>query len=207
MMMGLLKDIENMMHLGVLGEEFGPDSLLSDEEKQEAEAREQALFNNDLPPRPDCDICFNELPVASNQKTYKICCGKILCDGCIEEIRDKDDRKEKVGDLCPFCRTVATTSNTVELVKKRMEVNDPESFACMAHILMEGTYGQKRDEEKALSLMEKGAELGSLGARRHSDVVCLMGCVLAAMLSEQRWLTAKLLKVPQLQNHFHCYQV
>jgi TPR repeat protein len=164
MMMGLLKDIENMMHLGVLGEEFGPDSLLSDEEKQEAEAREQALFNNDLPPRPDCDICFNELPVASNQKTYKICCGKILCDGCIEEIRDKDDRKEKVGDLCPFCRTVATTSNTVELVKKRMEVNDPESFACMAHILMEGTYGQKRDEEKALSLMEKGAELGSLGA-------------------------------------------
>ena len=115
MMIGLLKDMENLMHWGLLGDDFSPDRLLSDEEKQEAKVRDEALFK-DHPPRPDCDICFNQLPVASNQKTYKLCCGKIVCDGCIEEIRDKDSRKEKVGDLCPFCRVVSTSSNTVELV-------------------------------------------------------------------------------------------
>ena len=163
MMIGLLKDMENLMHWGLLGDDFSPDRLLSDEEKQEAKVRDEALFK-DHPPRPDCDICFNQLPVASNQKTYKLCCGKIVCDGCIEEIRDKDSRKEKVRDLCPFCRVVSTSSNTVELVKKRMEVNDPESFMVMAHILTEGTYGQKMDKKKAISLMERGSELGSLDA-------------------------------------------
>ena len=163
MMAGLLKDVENMMHLGLLGDEFSLNHFGTDEEKQEAKAHEEALFK-DHPPRSDCDICFSQLPLDSNQKTYKLCCGKIVCFGCTEEMRDKDTRKERVGDLCPFCRTVSTPSNTVELLKKRMERNDPESFHIMSHILMEGLYGQKTDQKKAISLMEKGAELGSSDA-------------------------------------------
>lgn len=175
MMIGLMKDMENLMHLGLLGDDdLGLDSLLSDEEKQEAKVRDEVLFK-DHPPRPDCDICFNQLPVASNQKTYKLCCGKIVCDGCIEEIRDKDNRKEKVGDLCPFCRVVSTSSNTVELVKKRMELNDPDAFMVMAHITSVGTYGQKKDEEKAVSLMEKASELGSVDANTSLGFAYLQG--------------------------------
>ena len=163
------------MNLGLLRKEgLSPDSLLSDEEKEEAKVRDVLLFK-DHPPRPECDICFNQLPVESNQKTYKLCCGKIVCRGCIEEIRDKDNRKVKDGDLCPFCRVVSIPSNTVKLVKKRMELNDPESFMIMSHILIEGSYGQKKDEEKALSLIEEGARLGSEDANTSLGFAYLQG--------------------------------
>ena len=131
-MAGLLRN-------GIIDEEDFP---FTDEQKREAAEHNEALFA-DHPPREDCDICLRPMPLASNEKTYKLCCGKVICDGCIEEIRD-NQLKETKGDKCPFCRVVTTSSTIVGLVKKRIEVNDPEAFMILAHIHSHGTYGQQK---------------------------------------------------------------
>ena len=111
----------------------------------------------------DCPICFSTLPLSSGERTYKVCCGKVICIGCIEVLRDNKKAKTN-GDLCPFCRVVATDENLVSLVTKRMDLNDCDAFNTMSHIHLTGSYGMVKDEKKAFELLLRAKELGSAEA-------------------------------------------
>lgn len=145
----LMEDMVGLLRNGIIDED---DFSFSEEQKREVCSHNEALFK-DHPSPADCDICFSPLPVASNEKTYKLCCGKIICLGCTGEMRDnrvrnedkmKDNRSKRNGDLCPFCRVVTTNENLVDLVKKRIDLNDPNAFMTLSSIYAEGTYGQQK---------------------------------------------------------------
>ena len=53
--------------------------------KRAAKIHDDALFK-EHPPSEDCPICLLPLPLAANQITFKSCCGKIICCGCIYAI-------------------------------------------------------------------------------------------------------------------------
>ena len=55
-------------------------------ERRVAELHDEALFK-EPPPREEFSICFLPLPLDAQQKTFKECCGKVICDGCIHAMR------------------------------------------------------------------------------------------------------------------------
>ena len=88
--------------------------------KRAADLYEVALFK-DPPPREDCPICFLPLPVRSGSSvsTFKSCCGKIICDGCIIAMcEEAHERGGEVG-LCAFCRTPTATSDEEGIKRKK----------------------------------------------------------------------------------------
>src|SRR6056300_409743 len=51
-------------------------------ERRVAELHDEELFK-EHPPTDDCPICFLPLPLDGGQTTFKSCCGKTICIGCI----------------------------------------------------------------------------------------------------------------------------
>ena len=49
--------------------------------KRVAELHDEALFQEHTP--EECPICFQPLPLVGGQTTFKSCCGKRICNGCI----------------------------------------------------------------------------------------------------------------------------
>jgi TPR repeat protein len=85
------------------------------------------------------------------------CCGKIVCNGCIYSCFTSGNQK------CPFCNANSKTSNEIvfELLKKRVEANDANSFNNLGLHYAGGTLGLRQDLNKALELWTRAAELGS----------------------------------------------
>mmetsp|Transcript_18032 Transcript_18032/g.28288 ORF Transcript_18032/g.28288 Transcript_18032/m.28288 type:complete len:332 (-) Transcript_18032:50-1045(-) len=137
-----------------------------------AEIRDETLFAQP-PPNEDCPVCCYMLPPM--QQTYQSCCGKMLCDGCIDAHHDThcenfldsnaDITDEEVYPKCPFCRTLAPTSSQEEIkrLQKRSNMKDANAMCCLA-IRYEKGSGVSRDVNKAIELWTKAAELGSIQA-------------------------------------------
>lgn len=108
----------------------------------------------------DCEICFLSLPFLVSGKQYKSCCGKVLCSGCMYAV------KKNGGKLCPFCRTSSTLSREkkVDLLKKRVDVNDAAAIYVQGCHHDSGEYGFQQDCAKALSLWHRAGKLGCSGA-------------------------------------------
>ena len=120
---------------------------LVEEHKPAIELSDEMLFK-DHPPQADCEICYLPLPLAANEKQWQACCGKLLCRGCVDDLRNM--RTGYDGDHCPFCREVSTPSNMVERVMKRVKVNDPNALLTLYDMYSRGTYGHPKDNKKAL---------------------------------------------------------
>ena len=135
--------------------------------RRAAELHDEALFK-EHPPREDCPICLLPLPLAANQTTFKSCCGKIICCGCIYAIieeaclKAKKKGTEEVNDLCPFCRAPTATSDAeeIERMKKLMDANNAEAFNQLAGDYECGNRGMPQDWSKANELWLKAGELG-----------------------------------------------
>ena len=82
--------------------------------KRAAELHEEALFKEHSP-REDCPICFLSLPLNVAQTTFKSCCGKRICHGCIYAMKQEARGRGKIG-LCAFCREPNPISDE-EIVK------------------------------------------------------------------------------------------
>jgi TPR repeat protein len=126
-------------------------------ERRVAELHNEALFKQPPPPA-DCPICMLTLPSLDTGSKYKMCCGKMICSGCIHAVEMRDNG---VG-LCPFCRTPTPTSEEemIEMYKKRVEVGDAEAIFGLGCCYSEGLYGMTRDRAKALELWQQAGELG-----------------------------------------------
>ena len=123
-----------------------------------AELHNEAPFK--LPPlNEDCPICMLPLPSLHTGYKYKVCCGKIICSGCIHAVKVRDCGVS----LCPFCRAPKPTSDeeTIKQCKKRMEVNDATAIHNMGFCYSDGVYGMPQNHAKALELWHQAAELGN----------------------------------------------
>ena len=134
--------------------------------KRAGELHDEALFE-DPPPPEDCPICFLPLPNAV-QTTFKLCCGKLICDGCncavIMTDMGKGKKKEDIG-LCPFCRMPQVRSDEeVERVKKLMEKGNAIAYNQLARFYDDGRMGLPQDYTKANELYLKAGELGCAAA-------------------------------------------
>ena len=125
--------------------------------------------------KEDCPICFLPLPLLGSGFKYNICCGKIICSGCIYA-PVYDDLGNIIdiaggGGKCPFCRTPAPDSEKeiVKRIKKRVEVGDAEAMFNMGCCYSNGEYGLPRDYCKALELWHRAGELGI------ADAFCNIG--------------------------------
>ena len=133
-------------------------------DRRAAELRDEELFKKP-PPREDCPICMLPLPIDAREYSFKSCCGKEICLGCIcamtmEEIR-KGKKKEEVG-MCAFCRSPHFSSKEEEVkrIKNLMESGNADAFLKFAAYYAQGVKGMPQDWAKANELLLKAGELG-----------------------------------------------
>ena len=132
--------------------------------KHAAELYDEALFKEPPPPE-DCPICMLPLPLDMEEQSFKSCCGKTICQGCIyamamEEIR-RGKKKEELG-MCAFCRTPTHSSNEegIERIRKLMDNGNEDAYHQLACYYTDGIRGVPQDRAKANELLLKAGELG-----------------------------------------------
>ena len=123
--------------------------------KRAAELHDEKLFRDVEP--DECPICMLPLPIEGKESTFKSCCGKMICNGCIHEMIMSEG-----NDLCPFCRTPPSSSNEEEIKRtnKLMDKGNAEAFHTLAGDYSEGIMGLPQDYQKANELYLKAGELG-----------------------------------------------
>ena len=136
--------------------------------KRAAELHDEALFK-EPPPREDCPICMLPLPFAMDERSFKSCCGKTICDGCMyamvmEGVR-KGKKKEQVG-ICAFCRTPPHSSNEegIERLAKLREKANAMAYYQFGGDYARGKNGMPQNRAKANELWLKAGDLGCADA-------------------------------------------
>ena len=131
-------------------------------ERRVAEMHDETLFRDPPPQHGDCPICFIRLPIMGSGRQYMSCCGKRICSGCC--YADVYDNHGKIiaDKKCPFCRTPLPTSEkeSMERLKKRMEVGDTYAFYMMGCYHTRGQFGLPRDSAKAIEFWRKAGRFG-----------------------------------------------
>ena len=61
-------------------------------DKRVAELLDKKLFK-EPPPREECPICMLPLPYENKTVTFKSCCGKLICYGCIHAMEETGDKR------------------------------------------------------------------------------------------------------------------
>lgn len=119
-------------------------------------ASDEDLFKKP-PPRGDCDVCFEIMPLVGKGGKYMACCGKLLCTGCIYAAGGN-----QLGGKCPFCRTPDNVSDKewIERLKKRVETGDAHAHYVLGGRYSYGGRGMQQDDRKALKLWLRAVELG-----------------------------------------------
>jgi TPR repeat protein len=100
----------------------------------------------------------NEALAKMYTEEYYPCCGKSVCAGCVHSFRVSGN-----GYNCPFCnsdRAGKTRDEKVEEVMKRVEANDAASIYMLACYYQHGLNGLQQDEERAMELFTRAADLG-----------------------------------------------
>ena len=134
------------------------------------EISDEELFA-DPPPKEDCEICFLPMPYSQScgvHTTYQVCCGKTLCNGCMRAANNEME-KGNMKRCCPFCQVplAKTDEEIVKRCKKRVEMNDANSFYMLGGWYLNGDNGLLQSHRKAFELFQRGAGLGSIKAHYH----------------------------------------
>ena len=109
-----------------------------------------------------CLICTLRLPTLYTGRKYMMCCGKVICSGCLHA-----PRYDYLGNIvdnrkCAFCRTPwpRTNEEVLERNKKRIEAGDPVVIYNLGCDYQDGTCGRPQNHTKALELLHRAGELG-----------------------------------------------
>ena len=121
-----------------------------------AELHEEALFTQPAP-SDECPICLMILP-HQNDTTYQVCCGKIICNGCLGAMFEQHASNDPIP--CPFCREPEsmTVEDEIDRMKERIEKNDAGSIFLMGCYYRDGE-GVTQDIDKAIELWLLAAKL------------------------------------------------
>ena len=131
-------------------------------ERRVAELYDEKLFK-EPPPREECPICMLPLPLAARESTFQSCCGKHICSGCTDTMKER----EGANILCAFCRTPYAESDEEEIVKRIMKLiqkDNAHAFFELAGCYAQGVMGIAQDRPKANELFLKAGELGCAAA-------------------------------------------
>ena len=113
----------------------------------------------------DCPICSLPLPLDANQSTFRTCCMKEVCNGCVLAAIKRGMRD------CPFCRTITPDDNqALVMIQKRVDACDPLAIYNLGNQYDYGLYGLVKDATRAVELYERAAELGVKNA--HFNLGC-----------------------------------
>jgi len=136
-----------------------------------AELHDEELFKQPPPLYEDCPICFERMPIIPTGSTYKSCCGKEICSGCIHAPLYDDQGNEVDNTKCPFCRIPMpyTDEEANNRLKKRMKAGDAQAMYNLGYYYSEGIYGYPQDYNKALELYYRAADLG------YAEAYCNIG--------------------------------
>ena len=128
-------------------------------EKRVAELHEEQLFKDVEP--DECPLCFQPMPFEAEATTFKSCCGKVICNGCLYGVNEEAYKRGKV-QLCAFCRTPATSSlrETLKLEKKEMDKGNAVAIFTFGVYYSKGQHGMTQNWNKANELYLKAGELG-----------------------------------------------
>jgi len=63
-------------------------------DRRVAELHEEALFKEVEP--EECPICMLQIPISDGQSTFKSCCGKTICNGCICAMLEREDLADQL---------------------------------------------------------------------------------------------------------------
>lgn len=121
-----------------------------------AELHDEKLFKDANP--KECPICMIPMPIETNTSTFKSCCGKIICDGCIHSMK----MTEGETGLCPFCRTPRASTFKEEIIRihKLIDKGNADANFMLAGAYSSGDGGLPQDHERAIELNLKAGELG-----------------------------------------------
>jgi TPR repeat protein len=121
-----------------------------------------------FPPATVSSVPINDYAEANEElaqfgtEEYYTCCGKSICNGCIDSFR-KSGNNEK----CPFCNADGSGKTSEERVKemmKRVDMNDAHSIYVLGSYYYNGRQGIRQDQERAMELWTQAAKLGSSNA-------------------------------------------
>jgi len=124
-------------------------------ERRAAELHDEQLFKEVEP--EECPICMLPMPFEADQTSFKSCCGRRICNGCIYAMLISSGK-----DICAFCRTPPPSSNEEEIkrTKTLIDKRNAEAFLSLAGYYDQGRRGLPRDHQKANELNLKAGELG-----------------------------------------------
>ena len=127
----------------------------------------------ELPPREECSICMQVLPIHESLHTYFPCCGKIICCGCDYQHSMKSGK----GRTCAFCREPLPKSDDENLARlsKRVELKDPVALSNMALVHGFGEFGLPVDQARCIELLRESSDLGSASAQYQLGVFYCAG--------------------------------
>ena len=137
--------------------------------KKRAALFDEEMFKDTEEEREECPICMLPLPLEKGQSNFQVCCGKVICCGCIHAQYKEDIKSgralEYIG-VCAFCREPgpATDEMIVARLKNGMKKNIPGAFECVGNCYMEGDVGFPKDVMKGRETLLKAVELGSAEA-------------------------------------------
>jgi len=134
-------------------------------ERRVAELHEEALFKEIEP--EECPICMLQIPFNDGQSTFKSCCGKTICNGCICAMLEREDLADKLlSHVCPYCRTPLPEDDKeiIRQTKKLMRNGNAKAFDMYAGWYDLGEMGMPQDYQKANELWLKAGELGCAAA-------------------------------------------
>ena len=132
--------------------------------KRAAELLDEELFK-DHPGREECPICMLPLPIDPQQTSFKSCCGKRICIGCVHAQCGKELLRgdtQAGTDACPFCRAPLprTPEDNISLLNKCVEKNNATAINILGAYYMRGGMGVERDWIKGAELYQKAVQLG-----------------------------------------------
>lgn len=114
-----------------------------------------------------CVICALLLRSDGVGQTHLVCCGKIICNGCVFAMEASNVTvgtatfHPPFSSLCPFCRAPKPTSASefVTMLRKRADANDPWAIYNLACAYFDGNI-VPQDDQKAVELWIRAGELG-----------------------------------------------
>ena len=123
-------------------------------ERRVAELHDEQLFKEVEP--EECPICMLPLPHDNKTSTFKTCCGKLICDGCMYAMALSEGK-----DLCAFCRTPPPSSDEEDIkrLKNLMGNGNGNAFYQLGMYYGRGI-NLPQDVPKANALFLKAGELG-----------------------------------------------
>ena len=114
----------------------------------------------------DCPICSLPLPLDTKQSSFRVCCMKRVCNGCILAVIKRGMRD------CPFCRTITPDDNqALVMIQKRVDACDPVAIYNLGNQHRHGLYGLVKDVTMAVELYERAAELGLIIAHYNLGIL------------------------------------